>query len=515
MTEDEVLEIARAGAAAGCTEALFTLGDKPELRYKVAREELARARLRDDARVPRALRAARARRDRPAAAPEPGRDDAATSSRRCGRSRPRWGSCSRRPRSGSRRAAARTGPRPTRLPARRLETIRLAGELAIPFTSGILIGIGETREERIDALLALKALGEEYGHVQEVIVQNFRAKPGTRMAVAPGAVARRPPLDDRGRAAPARPGLARAGAAEPRLRRLPAPARRRHRRLGRRLARDDRPCQPRGAVAGDRAAARGDARRAGSSSRRGCPSTPSTSPTRAGSIAAVAPARAPRRRRDAASRARTAGRRASRSTVPFVVRRDALPLELAGDELGEDELTRLFEARGARARARLRCRRPAAARGLRRRGQLRRHAEHPVHERLLLPLRLLRLLEGQARARTCAARPTSCRSTEIVRRCRGGVGARRDRGLPAGRDPSGASRATTTRRSSRRSRSAVPGHPRPRVLGARGLAGRGDARSLARRVPRAAARPRARLAARARPRRSSTTRCGPSSAPTR
>ena len=72
---DEVLEIARAGAAAGCTEALFTLGDKPELRYRVAREELARARLRDDDRVPRALRRPRARRDRAAAAPEPGRDE--------------------------------------------------------------------------------------------------------------------------------------------------------------------------------------------------------------------------------------------------------------------------------------------------------------------------------------------------------------------------------------------------------------------------------------------------------
>ena len=64
---------------------------------------------------------------------------------------------------------------------------RLAGELRIPFTSGVLIGIGETREERIDALLALRALGEEHGHIQEVIVQNFRAEPGTRMASHPAA----------------------------------------------------------------------------------------------------------------------------------------------------------------------------------------------------------------------------------------------------------------------------------------------------------------------------------------
>jgi len=92
------------------------------------------------------------------------------------------------------RLSARSGPHwasPDKLPARRLETIRLAGELAIPFTSGILIGIGETREERLDALLALKALDDELGHVQEVIVQNFRAKPGTRMADHP-----EPSLDD-------------------------------------------------------------------------------------------------------------------------------------------------------------------------------------------------------------------------------------------------------------------------------------------------------------------------------
>ena len=72
---------------------------------------------------------------------------------------------------------------------------RLAGELAIPFTTGILIGIGETRDERIEALEAIRDLHERYGHVQEVIVQNFRAKPGTKMAAAPGAVARRAALD--------------------------------------------------------------------------------------------------------------------------------------------------------------------------------------------------------------------------------------------------------------------------------------------------------------------------------
>ena len=69
---------------------------------------------------------------------------------------------------------------PDKVPAKRLETIRLAGELGVPFTSGILIGIGETREERIDSLSALREAGGEQGQLQELIIQNFRAKPGPR-----------------------------------------------------------------------------------------------------------------------------------------------------------------------------------------------------------------------------------------------------------------------------------------------------------------------------------------------
>jgi hypothetical protein len=85
------------------------------------------------------------------------------------------------------RLSARGGPHfgsPDKVPARRLETLAAAGEERVPFTTGILIGIGESRAERIDALLAIRELAERYGHVQEVIVQNFRAKPGTRMAAA-------------------------------------------------------------------------------------------------------------------------------------------------------------------------------------------------------------------------------------------------------------------------------------------------------------------------------------------
>jgi len=74
---------------------------------------------------------------------------------------------------------------PDKAPAARLETIRLAGELAVPFTTGILVGIGESREERIDSLVALRDLNDAHGHIQEIIIQNFRPKPGTRMANVP------------------------------------------------------------------------------------------------------------------------------------------------------------------------------------------------------------------------------------------------------------------------------------------------------------------------------------------
>src|SRR4029078_4942629 len=80
---------------------------------------------------------------------------------------------------------------PHRLPERRFNTILLAGELRIPFTTGILIGIGETREERLEALEAIRDLHERYGHIHEVILQNFRAKAGAKMARAPD-----PTLDD-------------------------------------------------------------------------------------------------------------------------------------------------------------------------------------------------------------------------------------------------------------------------------------------------------------------------------
>ena len=184
MTADEVLALARAGAAAGCHEALFTLGDKPELRYRVARAELAELGcettieylgrmcelvLAETGLLPHANPGVMNRADlvllRGVTASQ-GIMLETVSERLSARGGPHHGS-------------------PDKTPERRLATIAAAGELAVPFTTGLLIGIGETRAERLDALVAIRAAHERYGHVQEVIVQNFRAKPGTKMASHP------------------------------------------------------------------------------------------------------------------------------------------------------------------------------------------------------------------------------------------------------------------------------------------------------------------------------------------
>jgi FO synthase len=183
LSADEVLAIARAGQAAGCTEALFTLGDKPELRYRAAREALDAL---GQATTISYLRAVCERvlkettllphvnpgvmtRDEIAALREVSASMGlmleSTSEKLCEPGGVHYGS-------------------PDKHPAARLETLRLAGELSVPFTTGILIGIGETRDDRLESLEAVAALHERYGHIQEVIVQNFRAKPKTKRADA-------------------------------------------------------------------------------------------------------------------------------------------------------------------------------------------------------------------------------------------------------------------------------------------------------------------------------------------
>jgi len=183
LSAEEALAIARAGVRAGCREALFTLGDKPELRYAAAREALARLGHASTLSYLGEMAALVLRETGLLPHLNPG----VMSREEIERLRPVSVSQGIMLESASERLALRGGPHfgsPDKLPSLRLAAIRAAGEAAVPFTSGILIGIGETRRERIEALLELRDLQEQFGHLQEIIIQNFRAKPGTRMAGA-------------------------------------------------------------------------------------------------------------------------------------------------------------------------------------------------------------------------------------------------------------------------------------------------------------------------------------------
>jgi FO synthase len=184
LTPDEVLEIARAGAAAGCKEALFTLGDKPELRYKAATRELAELGHETTISYLTAMCELVFKETGLLPHANPGvmtRDEiAALRKVTVSQGIMLEGVSDRLTQKGGVHYGS-----PDKRPAVRLATMRHAGELGVPFTSGILIGIGENRRERIEALLALRGLHSEYGHIQEVIVQNFRAKADTKMANAP------------------------------------------------------------------------------------------------------------------------------------------------------------------------------------------------------------------------------------------------------------------------------------------------------------------------------------------
>ncbi|MFN0000865.1 MAG: 5-amino-6-(D-ribitylamino)uracil--L-tyrosine 4-hydroxyphenyl transferase CofH [Burkholderiaceae bacterium] len=190
LSLDEVLAIAERGRQAGCHEALFTLGDNPEARYAVARQALDS--MGHASTLAYVAHAAATVIEKTGLLPHlnPGvmtRDELAML-------RPVSVSMGLMLESASARLCERGGVHfgsPDKHPAVRLKTISDAGELNIPFTTGILIGIGETRQERIEGLQAIAELHSRHGHIQEVIVQNFRAKPGTRRASAP-----EPDLDD-------------------------------------------------------------------------------------------------------------------------------------------------------------------------------------------------------------------------------------------------------------------------------------------------------------------------------
>ena len=186
LTEGEVLSVASAGQRLGCTEALFTLGERPEQRYTEAANwltdrgyrttheylsHMCRTVFEETDLLPHGNPGTMSRRELEALQP----------------TNPSIGIMLE---SSSARLYESGGPHefaPSKRPRVRLRTMELAGELGIPFTTGILIGIGETRRERVASLLDIRRLHQRFGHIQEVIIQNFRAKADTPMADAPDA----------------------------------------------------------------------------------------------------------------------------------------------------------------------------------------------------------------------------------------------------------------------------------------------------------------------------------------
>jgi 7,8-didemethyl-8-hydroxy-5-deazariboflavin synthase CofG subunit len=184
MELDEVLAVCEAGARLGCKEALLSLGDKPEARFPEHRAWLRRRGYRRT--MDHVLAASRAI---VAATPLlPHANPGLMSERDLRALQETNVSVGLMLETTADRLGAPGGPHdraPDKLPRRRLATLEAAGRVGIAFTTGILIGIGETRAERVDALLAIREVQERYGHVQEVIVQNFRAKARIRMAGHP------------------------------------------------------------------------------------------------------------------------------------------------------------------------------------------------------------------------------------------------------------------------------------------------------------------------------------------
>ncbi|MDL4863269.1 7,8-didemethyl-8-hydroxy-5-deazariboflavin synthase CofG [Halomonas elongata] len=190
MTPDEVMAVVREGERLGCKEVLFSLGEKPEQRYPEAREALAR--LGHVSMIDYLIEMCRRVLDETSLLPHVNAGTLSNEEVAC--LKPVSVSMGMMLENISRRLLQRGQAHyacPDKVPVLRLRTLERAGRHEVPFTTGILIGIGETWEERVDSLLAINDLHRRHGHVQEVIVQNFRAKPGTAMANHP-----EPDLDD-------------------------------------------------------------------------------------------------------------------------------------------------------------------------------------------------------------------------------------------------------------------------------------------------------------------------------
>jgi FO synthase len=183
MTPDEVLAVAKKGEKLGCTEALFSLGDRSEAIFPEMRETLRRLGYRSTLHYLEAMCELVLRETRLLPHANPGLLSA-NWIERLRVSNPSLGLMLES--TNTNLAAAHPGGRtPDKLPALRLKTIEDAGKLGVPFTTGILIGIGEKLEDRVDSLIAIRKIHERYGYVQEVIVQNFRAKTRIPMAAWP------------------------------------------------------------------------------------------------------------------------------------------------------------------------------------------------------------------------------------------------------------------------------------------------------------------------------------------
>jgi FO synthase len=180
MSPEQVLDVARRGETAGCTEALFSLGDKPELLFPEMRATLHRLGYRSTLHYLEAMCELVLRETSLIPHPNPGLLSKEWISR-LGKVSASMGLMLESTN------ATLLGPRlahdnaPDKDPSLRMKTLREAGKLGIAFTTGLLIGIGESLEDRVDTMLAIRELHDEYGHIQEVIVQNFRAKPGIPM----------------------------------------------------------------------------------------------------------------------------------------------------------------------------------------------------------------------------------------------------------------------------------------------------------------------------------------------
>jgi 7,8-didemethyl-8-hydroxy-5-deazariboflavin synthase CofG subunit len=180
MTPDEVMEVVRVGEKMGCTEALFSLGDKPELLFPEMREDLRRMGYKSTLHYLEAMCELVLRETTLLPHPNPGLLSAEWIARLAAVS-PSMGLMLETTNVSLLAVGAAHDNAPDKAPAKRLRTIEEAGKQNVPFTTGLLIGIGETLEDRVDTLLAIRELHRRYGHIQEVIVQNFRAKPEIAM----------------------------------------------------------------------------------------------------------------------------------------------------------------------------------------------------------------------------------------------------------------------------------------------------------------------------------------------